>query len=520
MPNDISIVQSKLIGISCLDSRERQHAMQEWEERFHEHDAFWVDAKAGQSATSLAQSIAGMLRDQEITAVGGQSLVLAVFLDLTKTPDTALLEEILKVPKVLSHALGCVVPLTMEFGFVGELAFGDADLLKSNVRQVVQRNCADTLQRKQLCLVGVSPLWQPDEDISWKSVMVCLDLLRRETTPTGVVPMDGPNACNNVGFLRYGEFDEERLNGLVVKRDRIQQALSNKGALELRTQLSNALGRIEQEVEKNYPVSGDCQPIHPQMYPKNWIERQQAQHGWDPFASAKNNTWQALNTTGRNLKEAIAAAYRDQITDAPAYLRQYMKAADIGIDLEGDTKQMENILEVAPIGMAEPMMPSLAYNPTGYTVEIDNYLKGVRRYAGAKARHDFAAALLEAYRQVPDHQYTQRRTVMQKEYSDIQKRIGRMMTKKQLLNVVTLGGVLPGSAINVTLAQGRSEYWVLTRDVQMGQECDNAIQGTMARSYYIDPRFGGLKVLDNAPLKALQLLQFACGDAILDNMIG
>lgn len=520
MPNNISVVQCKLIGISCLEGKERQRVMQEWDERFQEHEAFWVDAKAGQNTMSLAQTIAGMIRSQGITALSGQSIVMAVFLDLTREPDEALLGEILKVPKVLSKALGCMVPLTLEFGFLAELAFGDAEALKANVRKVVDMNCQNTSQRKQLCLVGISPLWQKDEDISWKSVMICLDLLRRDSSPAAMIPVDGVNACNNVGFLRYGEYDEEKLQHLAAEMERIERARSANGAMEFRNALNMALGRIESDVEKLYPVDGGCQPIHPKMYPEGFIERVAAQHGNNPFATARNHTLHALSITSRQLKDTIFAAYRDQIQDAPAYLIQYMKKANIGIELESDRKQMEDILSPEPIGMAEPMMPSLAYMETGYTIEIDNYLKGVRRYAGAKARHDFAKALLEAYRQVPDSQYSQRRSVLQQDYTNVQNKIGRLMTKQQLLDIVASGGVLPGSAFRPTRAAGRNAYWALCRDVQIGAQMDAALASTMAIGYFIDATYGGLKMLDNAPMKAVQLLQFECNDDCLQDLIG
>lgn len=520
MPKNISVVQCKLIGISCLEGKERQRAMQEWDERFQDHEAFWVDATAGQTTMSLAQTIAGMIRNQGIVSLGGKSLVMAVFMDLTKAPDEALLAEIMRVPKVLSKALGCMVPLTMEFGFLAELAFGDTEALKANVRKVMELNCQDSTQRKQMCLVGISPLWQADEDISWKSVMVCLDLLRRESAPAGMVPMDGHSACNNVGFLRYGEYDEDKLKYLASELDRIERALSDNGAMEFRNELNMALGKIESDVEAHYPVDGNSHPIHPGMYVDGFFAKKAAQRGAEPFASARNSTWHALDTTGKHLKEMIFAAYRDQIQDAPAYLLQYMKKADIGIDLESDRKQMEDILSPEPVGLAEPMTPALAYKETGYTSEIDNYLKAVRRYAGAKARHDFAKALLEAYRQIPDAQYAQRRSVLQQEYTNIVNKQSRLMTKKQLLDMVSMGGELPGSAFRITRAEGRSAYWVLCRNEQIGAEMDAALAGTMAMGYYIDATYGGLKMLDNAPLKALQLLQFDCNDDCLDDLIG
>lgn len=520
MPNNISSVQCKLIGISCLEGDVRQQVRREWDERFYDHEAFWVDAKAGQSVMNLAQSVAGIIRSQGITSLGGKSLLLTVFLDLTKAPDMALLGEILRLPQVLARALNCIVPLTLEFGYVGMLAWGDTEALKANTRQVVDLNCQDTAKRKQLCLVGISPLWQPDEDISWKSVMVCLDVLRRDASPGTLVPFEGTNPCNNVGFLRYGEYDEEKLEGLQAERSRIEQALSDNGELALRNEIAMALGKIENDVETQYPVDGACQPIHPKMYPEGMIERWNAQHGNPPFAVGRTKTLEALAATTQHMKQKIIASFRAQIADAPAYLRQYMKKAEAGIDLESNRKKMEEILAVDSIGRVEPQLPALDYKETGYTNEIDNYLKGVRRYMGAKIRQDFAKALLEAYRQIPDSSYAQRKRVLDEQKQDVDMDLGRLTTKSQLLGMISMGSELPGAALSSNRAAGLSFYFGLTRDENMGLELDKAIAGTMAFSYFIDATNGGLKMLDNAPLKALQLLQFDCCDACLTDLIG
>lgn len=520
MPNNISSVQCKLIGISCLEGRERQRVMQEWEERFHAHDTFWVDAKPGHTSMSLAQTITETARDRDIEIQAGQPALIAVFLDLTCAPDEALLNEIIRVPKVLAKALGCVVPLTLEFGYLAMLAYGDSDELKANVQKIVDINCQDTSRRKQLCLVGVSPAWRTDEDISWKSVMVCLDLLRRSNNPAAMVPVHGANPCSNVGFLRYGEYDQEKLENLTAERDRIERALSDDGNLAFLGEVNEALRRIERDVEANHPVDGNCHPIHPKMYPDGFIEKMAAKRGADPFATGRNQTLSALSTTAKHLKQTIMDTYRDQIADAARYLKLYMEKADIGIELESNRKHMEDILTPEPIGMAEPMIPGLAYKESGYAAEIDTYLKDVRRHAGAKCRHDFAKALLEAYRQIPDSEYTQRKTELHRSLDALQHKIDRLMTKKQLIGKITAGDALPKSAFNITTAAGCNAYWALCRDEEIGAELDAAIAGAMASAYYIDATYGGLKMLDNAPLKALQLLQFTCTEDCLRDLIG
>lgn len=520
MPSNISIAQCKMIAISCLQGRERERVMQEWNERFQEREAFWLDAQAGQKAGEMVKAIADMVRAQGITALNGQTLVMAVFLDLTREPDEALLGEIVKVPQRLTSALGCMVPLTLEFGYLAVKAFGDADSLKANVQKTVDINCQNPNQRKQLCLVAVSPLWQQDEDVSWKAVMVCLDLLRRNTAPATMVPVEGATPCNNVGFLRYGEFDQDRRRRLLAEKERLDHALSSNGAIEFKGVVSMALGKIESDVVARYAVDGNSHPIHPGMYPEGFFDKRKAARGQEPFASARNSTWHALDMTGKQLKETILESYREQIGNAAVYLGQYIKEAGIGIDLESDQKQMLALLEPEPIGMAEPMTPNLAYMETGYASVIDDYLKSVRRYAGAKARYEFAKALKEAYLQIPVESYNQRKADLQQKRKNVNEKLNMLMTQQQLINMVAMGSELPGSAFSITRAVGTSAYWAVCRDLQIGEAMDKALMGTMATGFFIDATYGGLKLLDNAPLKAVQLLQFNCNDACLEDLIG
>lgn len=517
---DISKIQCRMVGISLLGASAGRRARAEWDDRFREHEAFWVDAHPGQTAMDLAKSISQDMAREGIKTMGGTTLVLSVFLDLMQAPDMELLEEVLSVSRLLNKALGCLIPLTLEFGYVGQFAFGDSAALKKNIWGIVEKNRGNPGERKQLCLVGISPLWDENEDVSWKAVMTCLDLLRRQGTPGDSVPVDGVDPSNNVGFLRYGEYDEAQLQALIKEKSDIEYALSDHGAMELRNQLAIAMGAIERETEKNYPVDGNSQPVHLGMYVEGFFARKRAQRGGEPFASARNSTLNAIDQTGKELKKRILDSYRKQTEDAETWLRHYLKEAGVGIELERDRKQMEDILSPAPLGTVEPPLPGLAYKESGYTSEIDSYLKGIRRYAGAKARHQFATALLKAYQNIPDKEFARRSSDLLQRLDGVKNRLNRLMTLETLTDIVAQGNELPGAAFQVTLAAGRSSYWVVSRNEKLSEMVEKKIAGAMTVGYHIDAVHGGLKTLDNAPLKAIQFLQFQCSEELLNDLIG
>ena len=518
MPQDISIAQCKLVGICCLEGSERDKAKQEWEERFLEHEAFWLDAQVGQKASALAKRITVMMSEHEIATLADETVVLAVFLDLTTAPNEELLREISQIPVILTR-LGCHAPIILEFGFLDDVVFGEADVLKENVRRTVAVNCEDLNIRKQLVLVA-SPYGQNQDDSSWKAVMVALDILRRESAPANMVPVDGVNPNNNVGFLRYGEYDERKLRELTEEQEKLRKKLSNGGAMEFRNVLNMALGKIESDIAQRYVVDGNCQPLHTGMKVDGFFAKKNAARGKEPFASARNSTWNALDMTAKNLKTMIQDAYQAQLDNAAADLKRYIEEADIGIELESDASAMLEMLEPAAVGMAEPMTPNLAYKETGYTSEIDGYLKDVRRYCAAKVRHEYAVKLREAYQAIDPSEYAQRHAVLAKELKNVGYRISMVKDKKTLINLIATGAPLPQANIHIKRGGGNSACWALCRDTQDSAALGAACTGALVTVYYIDAKFGGLKLLDNAPIKAVQLLQFHCSEERLSDLIG
>ena len=126
----INTAHCKLVGLCCLTGEERKRVYREWKERFHEHESFWLDVKAGQSAIDITRNVAQLIREQGIVHMAGTMVVIAAFLDLTAAPDAAMLKEICDVADRLHGALGCNVEVTAQFGHMGELAFADKQAVR------------------------------------------------------------------------------------------------------------------------------------------------------------------------------------------------------------------------------------------------------------------------------------------------------------------------------------------------------------------------------------------------------
>lgn len=518
MANDIRTVHCKLISLCSLQGEVRQQVRQEWEERFHEHETFWLDVEESQSGVDMARSVTHLIRNQGIMSMAGKKVIIAAFFDLAHAPNEELAKQIAQVPALLKGALGCTVALTMEFGNLGEMAFADKEQLRSHVKRIVEVNRENPNDKKQLCLVASSPLVLPEDDSSWKAVMVSLDVLRRLSAPAQAV--EGGNPDGDVGFIRYGEYDAQKLDELTDRKTKLQTALSNGGEMRLRNLIQNELSAMETEIEETYVVAGSVQPIHPDMIVSGSIGRWRAAHGnLESFEKAKNSTWSAMEMTGQNLRSMIAEGCRTRVENADSRLAQFLEQAGVGILLEADTEHMQAILKPEKMTVAPPIAPSLSYKPEGWTKDIEEYLLGVRRHAAAKAKQDAAQSLLDAYQKIPASVYTERQSKLTQKLNHVVTRLGNIMSREELINLLPTGAPLPETCFFPILGGGFTASWAICREQADVWDLDAVCTGSNTTVYYIDKNAGGLKLVDNAPIKAVQIVLSNCDDAHLNDMI-
>jgi hypothetical protein len=69
------------------------------------------------------------------------------------------------------------------------------------------------------------------------------------------------------------------------------------------------------------------------------------------------------------------------------------------------------------------------------------------------------------------------------------------------------------------LGGGKQSNWAIARTLEDADELDAHCTGSKTSVYFIDEETGGLKTVDNAPIKALQILLFDCDDDRLRDLI-
>ena len=518
MPKIINTAYCKLIGLCCVKGQERDRIYKEWSEQFRDHDAFWLDVDENQTGKDMAIAVTRMIARQHIGHMAKKPVVIAAFLDLTQEPNTQLLKEIGQVAGWLHGALGCNVSVTVEFGDLREMAFADKEELRSNVKKAVEANCETPDSLKPLYLVASSPLVMPEDDCCWKSVIIFLDILRREPDPASLI--QGGNPHGDVGFLRYGQYEEEKLNNLSGEKESIADALGKDGDQRLKNLVDEECGTIAEEIKKNYPVDGTCQPIHPDMIVNGAFRRMLASHGnLASYEAARNSTEFAVSMTGIKLKETILEAYQYKISNAGDDLVRFIEEAGVGLKMQKDKVRMESILSPGRMTVAEPSVPKLNYRPEGPAGDIAAYLAEVRRYAEVKVKFDYCNALCEAYKAIPESEYQQKQKELKDQGDRIDTHLEGILDRKGFINMVESGAALPMTCFYPVLGGGKQSNWAIARTLEDADELDSHCTGSKTSVYFIDEETGGLKTVDNAPIKALQILLFDCDDDRLRDLI-
>lgn len=520
MGKDISTVQCELIGISCLEGSLYDQVRKEWNKRFQKNHAFWVDLPKEQNSTNLLQTIAEVLANQGISTLIGRPIVLVAFLDLTKDFNKELMEQIADIPHQLNNTFGCNVPVMLTFGNLGKMAFADKAVLRQHAAQVVDIHMNNTRTRKQLILIANAPLVQKENDKSWKAAITLLDILRREADPASMLPVAGAdNPNDDVGFLRYGEFDHMARYHLEEDIRKLTASLSSSGATELHAAVQKELGKIDAGVKTDWDIDPNMQPLHPDMVVDGWMAKNKAKKGKNAqYEAARNATVMALGATGKKMREDILAAYAPMIENAEERLNQYIQESNVGLSLEEDRQQMCSALEITVSQGMMPPLPAFLYSENGYTNEISYYLHCIRDTVVSQVKQNFVKALLEAYKQKPDEYYRAKRHDIQTRLDEAHRQLARYMDKQTLIDKSAAGSSLPDTSFFPMLGGGAQSRFMLCRDPEDEQLLSQACAGTATTVYYIDKQYGGLSELDNASVKSLQLLMFDCG-VHLDDLI-
>lgn len=517
---DIPSAKSKLVGVCCLQGEERDLVKRLWEKRFSGLTAFFTDASPEDSARRIAKRINSEVTNRGFQGMAGLDVIFVVFLDLREDVSENLLQALASVPGILSANLGCNVLMRLNFGFVDTQDDEGRETLPQRIKDAVQSD----MDSRGLYLVA-EPDFGGRAENHWKAVMVYLDLLRRGAeSAQSLAFLNHDNGT--IGFLRYGEYGVDMLSSLQKEYDELTAQLAtegNDGGAAFSTQLTSGLMELETAARAQFAVNGAMQPIHPDMTVTGRIAQWQAAHGSNQaFNKAQLATQQALLDTGKRMEQQIQDFYQARMQDPKTFLIGLFQKANVRLKFVENSTQVLSYLDMNDRAVPDAALPTLAYNPNGYTDQISLYLADKLAHCLYKAKKNAMESLRNAYNSLSQEKIAKERTQMRERLDVVKTNLGHLPTREKFCALALGNGAGLESAFSVFL--GAAGDMTLKHLVCRRQDDRTYIQnncvvhGTECR-YYIDEAHGGLGELDNAPIKALQAALFDCTDARLEDIL-
>lgn len=516
---NVDQVYCKLIGLSCLKGELSQKVSQEWESRFYTNEAFWHEIPQGQTAGDAVQQIARQISEQGIYSMNNMPVIAALFLDLTENLPAQQLEVALETPRLLSSASGCKLMILPVFGYLGTVALVmDKNVLRQRVSHILEQLSATSVAA-QLCMIADPLLNQMGSRHNWKAALIWLDALRRNSDPLSIWPSVQNLEGAGVGFIRYGEYDERKMEDLHNQSARLKKALEDTDDGPLYSRLEREHEEILRQIEAVYPVNGNDQPIHPDMNVSGCFNIKKTRRGMNPsFNAAQARTQGALQLTAERLRESIEARYLQKYADADQWLDLLFRESEIGVQLEEDGPKIRRILLQKVTAQVQPNLPPLSYCETGYAASVGSYLEMMRAWAAEHVWSELMSRLLSAYQARTNVYYEKKRTALAEEKKIVDARLGSLLNKQALIDRAARGADLPEADFYPTIGGGAMTRLLFCRNQPDAQQCDKACMGSATAVYCVDEKCGGLKTVDSAPVKALQILMMD-PQTHLDNLI-
>lgn len=519
----INGVRYKLLALSMLDEELTAKLKQEWGKRFSEREAFWVEVQPAEKTKldmerrvdQAATDFTDLIMQRRIENLNEVKIITAIFVDMTKEPTPEDLKLLVSIPERLSALLHCDIPLTLEFAWMGRMISArERPVLRSNIRTLVRINMEKPKTRKQCCMVARSAIGREDKDTSWKAVMTFLEVLRRMRDPETKIPSVGKVVNDDVGFLRYAEFDQARTLELAKRLEKLTKQLGDGGADRLREILADKLETFRTDAQRRLQIDPRMQPLHPDMYVGESFlncDRRRARKGQNAkFNAAQYRTLDALEASGKQLERSVQRISEELYPVAEDLLEKIFEEAQLGIDLESNKDLMEQYLDPGEMLLGKVDLPALSYSETGYDSEIRTYLEGVLSAAIEREAWSLKKRLRDAYQGKNQEQYQEKRERLLEEQRECLRDLGELLSQEKLLELIRGDIALPNTCFFAVERGGDQLRILVTRDETIESQVDAACAAGNAYGYFIDKKLGGLRRIDGAPTKALELFLDNC----------
>lgn len=521
---DISKIRSKLIGICCLEEKDKARVKRQWDARCSERTAFWVEAASDCSGAVIIEDICEAISKQGILSMHGESCIVALFLDLRKPMKQEIQNTLWNLSDALAKVLGCNIMLVMQFGFVGKVGLSNAGIQRECVKTIVSANSSRIAAiQHRLCLIGEAAL-SAGEGNNWKAAVVLLDALRRSGAPTDILPMTEDGLANNdIGFLRYEEYDKERYDALLHDKEKYLQLRGTGGGPALKNLVDKKRSEMIDFVDHSFSFRGSLQPQHPDMVVEDSFlgtKRKSALKGKNKeYNKAQQETRTAVMLTGKRMSRLIEEFFARKIAAATETLEEMFRVSNAGVELRADRITMENLLRGYSKPAAAPRVPTLGYSEQGCENEINQYFMDVKACAVSKGISMYDEAIVAAYQTMWNRGFQEEQARIQERLDEITLHLNAMKPAQEFCAFIAFGGDPNESDFKPVSASGSNAKFLLFRGQKMKEIVTAATEGSTVALYEISETGGGLRTLDNAPLKAVQVVFLDCNDQAIEQLL-
>lgn len=510
------IIQDEVIAISFLDQAEYERMESQWVDRFRPDQTILIKTSVEEKPMAAMQRVHSAIKDQGYDVMSGLRVILAGFLDLrgdSAVEQTRFLKEI----AYQLSAVGCIVSLKMQFAYIGEIPSPERKKIQSNVKMVADEG------NGRLCLVGKYG-FDENGGNNWRATVMLLDALRRSTDYVSMLPKLPNGSEKGVGFLKYAEFSQERLNNLEKRKLQIERELGDKGTDELSFSVVACLEEISRSAGKDFPADGKKHPYHPDMIVENkgvgpFNKRNKAKKGDNKeYNAAAAATVEAVEATAKQMRRKMEARYIPTDEQAMEWMRRFLEDGKVGIKCILGMQNMRQQLSLTPDENKMPQVLTLPYSEDGCADRIGYYLTEYRKYCCYLCK-EATLKKLEAALERLKPEYEAKVPALESELKSVSTKLGRMLTRDKFIAMVASkeGGRMETN-FNPTNPDIHGDIGrvVLWRDPADQKDIEENCQDT---GYEIDAAHGNLKRLDEFQIKAIHFFLAPCTDLALSELI-
>lgn len=521
MALDITNINRLTFGVNFLGENGAEEVNALWNSRFAAREAFLVTADPQTNPNEIFDRFCQMLSEQKQTHIVGKECMLTFFVDYTAVLPEMAERAIWGMRNVMENKLGCKVQAVLQYAYVGKRG-DNAAVQRENVRKALANNAKkQPHENYRLLLVGKSVLVSTD-DYSWKAAVVFLDLLRRCKAVEDYLPAVGDGGRNNVGFLRYGEFNKTQYEYLQNMVRLLSERLMDANQDPMRLLVEDERKTLIEMLEKRYPIEGAMHPQHPDMIvpeKEGWFGpnlRKDAEKGKNPaYNNAVKATRAAVEKTGSNIRKEVAEEIDRRVEQATQTLERFFEESKAGVMLKLDPVLMQSALYMQPYPVPS-VMPKLVfkYSDLGVQNEIQEYLEYTKADCIAEGVRNYSQALQKAYQDYPQEIFLKEKNDLERKRDYYVKRL------EETPGALAFCQYIENNDPEDSIFEITNDMDVDNRKFLMCRSEYAGLLDTVATTgHSVDDQMSGIVEFDDAPVKAVMVECVACTDNVLDHFL-